>query len=184
MRHLLTRLAVGLTTFLAGVCAAMLFVGSPRSVEIEAQSPVTAKQGTGAQASPSTAELCSRLWNNREVSDESKAIMAAQSFITLEGYTDGVMGSCNMALPCVEGRGQGNNRESYRNRYDTLECQAYGVSHLRKGGERGWTVVFKYTERMGGARMKTGRAVTMDENFMNLRVEHCDFFLNKVEEKL
>src|SRR5215204_2533947 len=185
MRHFLTRLAVGLATFFVGVCLSTLFVGTPHSVTATAPLPVLEAPKAETPTSQTVTEICFRqLWNNKEISDEKKAVIAAQAFVTLESYTDGILGSCNMALPCVEGRGEGEGEGSFRDRFDTLEWCAYGVSPCGRGGDKGWKVVFRYTERMGGSRMKTGRAVTMDEDFRNLRVEHCDFFLNKVEKKL
>jgi hypothetical protein len=185
MRHLLIRLAVGLTTFFVGVCLPTLFVGTPHLVTVTAPLPVLEAPKAETPTSQAVTEICfRRLWNNKEISNEEKAVIAAQAFVTLEDYTNGILGSCNMALPCVEGRGAGEVEGRFRARYDTLECRAYGVSHFGRGGSKGWTVAFRYTERMGGSGMKTGRAVTMDEDFRNLRVEHCDFFLNKVEKKL
>ena len=68
-------------------------------------------------------------------------------------------------------------------RYDTLEPNAYGFVYGRKG-KSGYTVVFRYTNRMGDSSKEVGRAVTMDENFRDLHVEHQDFFLSKIEKKL
>src|SRR2546421_403614 len=180
MKHLLARLAVGLATFFVGVCAATFLVSSPRPVVVTTPLHVAEVPNAEAQTSQTTAQLCARLWNNKEASDEDKAVLAAQSFVALTGYTNGILGSGTMAIGCVEG--VDDTEESFK--YDTLEERAYGVSHVGSGGSRGWTVVFRYTKRMGDARRKTGRAVTMDENFHNLRVEHQDFFLNKVEKKL
>jgi hypothetical protein len=182
MRHLLTRLAVGLTTFSVGVCAATLFVRGPLPAAVTTPLPIVEVPDAQAQTTPATARRCARLWNNKEITNEQKAVIAAQSFITLEGYTDGSVDNSNIAIECVEG--VDNPEENFWSKYDTLEEIAYGISHVGRAGGRGWTVVFRYTERMGNARWKIGRAVTMDENFRNLRVEHKDFFLNKVEKKL
>ena len=184
MKNLLFRLAVGLITFFAGVCAAILLVSGPRSVVGTPPLRVMETPQTEPQTSQTTDQVCARLWNSKEIGDEHKAVIAAQGFVLLTGYTNGTVGSANMAFPCVEGAGVDDDEESSGSRYDTLEDAAYGVSHVGRSGSRGWTVVFRYTERMGNARRKTGRAVTMDENFRNLRVEHCDFFLDKVEKKL
>lgn len=184
MKHLLARLAVGLTTFFVGVCAATLLISSPRSIAVTAPLRVVEPPHVKPQTSPSTelSQRCSRLWENKEVGDERKAVLAAQSFITLEGYTGGGVDNNSIAIDCVERAN--DTEESFWSKYDTLEEVAYGISHVGRAGGRGWTVVFRYTGRTGNARLKTGRAVTMDENFRNLRVEHSDFFLNKVEKRL
>lgn len=181
MRHHLTRLAVGLITFSVGVCVATLLVSSPRPVAVAIPAPVIEKQKAELQAPPTNAEICARLWAREDIIDEAKAIAAAQGFISRMGYTDGIARSADMMADCVEV--SDDLEESYGSRYDTLEPRAYGLSHSGRRGESGWTVVFRYTKRAGGSRMKTGRAVTMDEHFRNLRVEHRDFFLDKVEEK-
>src|SRR5215204_5157791 len=108
MRHFLTRLAVGLATFFVGVCLSTLFVGTPHSVTATAPLPVLEAPKAETPTSQTVTEICFRqLWNNKEISDEKKAVIAAQAFVTLESYTNGILGSCNMALPCVEGRGEG-----------------------------------------------------------------------------
>jgi hypothetical protein len=182
MKQLLTGLVVGLITFFVGVCAAALLASSPRSVVVTMPLPVVGTLNTETRTSKTTAQLCARLWDSKEISDEDKAVLAAQSFITLEGYTYGVVSTNNMAVECV--KGTVDDEDTFRSRYDTLESEAYGVSHCAKGKSNGWTVVFRYTKRISNANGNTGRAVTMDENFQNLRVEHCDFFLDKVEKKL
>jgi hypothetical protein len=72
-------------------------------------------------------------------------------------------------------------------RHNTLEPKAYGVSHHGRGNEKGWTVVFRYSEEVIREIEKLpnkalisnprlgGRAVTMSENFENLLIEHKDF---------
>jgi hypothetical protein len=81
-------------------------------------------------------------------------------------------------------------------RHNTLEPQAYGIFYRgRLGNDKGWTVVFRYSEKIikeleklpkskevGNPKM-TGRAVTMNEKFENLLVEHKDFLLDKVDRK-
>lgn len=185
MRHHLTRLAVGFITFSVGVGAATLRVSSPRPVAFEIPVPIVEKQQAELQTPKTYTELCARLWARGDVSDEEKAVAAAQIFISRMGYTsysDHSEGSAVIMAPCVEG--VDDQEASYSSRYDTLEPHAYGLSYLGKGEGGGWSVVFRYTNRGGVSRIRTGRAVTMDEHFKGLRLMHCDFFLNRVDKKL
>jgi hypothetical protein len=56
--------------------------------------------------------------------------------------------------------------------------------HGRKGGVPGWTVVFRYSHRSSKQERRNGRALTMNSEGSDLRVEHVDFILKYVERKL
>jgi hypothetical protein len=123
---------------------------------------------------------------------EEKAIRLAEEFIRRNGYTDAPADKNNLSPETVEYSGDVD--ELLEQRRDTLEPKAYGVSTGGRGNEKGWTVVFRYSGRFRD-KFKTkdklasnpeegGRAVTMNENFQNLLVEHKDFRLKKVDKKL
>jgi hypothetical protein len=73
----------------------------------------------------------------------------------------------------------GNLDQTLASRQDTLERKAYGIARERKG-KSGWTIVFRY--RNGNP--ENGRAVTMDLDGSNIRIEHKDFILSKVDKRL
>ncbi len=64
-----------------------------------------------------------------------------------------------------------------KERHDTLERKAYGVVRERKGGSAGWTVVFRYKHPSDREERRIGRAVTMNLDGSDTRVEHVDFIL-------
>ncbi len=122
-------------------------------------------------------------------SAEEKAVRRAEEFIRQNGYTTAPADRENLAHENVEF--YDSIDDLLKERYNTLETKADGVSPQGKGSRKGWTVVFRYSERIRRELEKssqnarpTGRAVTMDENFQNLRVEHEDFFLDKIGRKL
>ena len=68
---------------------------------------------------------------------------------------------------------------------NTLERKAYGIMYRgRMGTKGGWTVVFHHNPRYEEGGSMWGRAVTMDKDFKNLRVEHSMFPLTSVGKKL
>ena len=113
---------------------------------------------------------------------EAQAIEAAENFIARNGYTDLPPDKEKLAHESIE---WGSNVDDMlRSRHNTLESKAYGVSLGRKGGSSGWTVIFGYKKPTYRQMRESGRAVTMDVNGSNIRLEHVDFILKKVDKKL
>lgn len=123
---------------------------------------------------------------------EQKAIRLAEEFIERNGYINAPADKEHISHETVEFYKDAD--ELLKQRYNSLEPKAFGVAHHgRLGDNKGWTVVFNYKkEYLGedylkqfkGQEVKTGRAVTMNENFENLLVEHKVFILEKIEKKL
>jgi len=113
--------------------------------------------------------------------DEEKAIEIAENFIFTNSYTDvpAIADKDKISLESIECCS--DIKEILKSRHTTLEKKAYGILKGRKGDSEGYTVVFRYTNK---SISETGRAVTMDLNFKNIRVEHVDIFLKAVQKKL
>ena len=180
MKSLAVRLAVALVTFTVGVSltALMFGAGVPRAVikqtvdttlkfeVLEIQSDCSASGGAQGK---------------RDETPEEKAVRLAEEFIARNGYTDAPHDRHSLSYESIEWTD--NLEELLKLRHDSLERKAYGIFYSGRSGGKGWTVVFRHKERYGNHYDKTGRAVTMDGNFENLRVEHKSFFLGKVEKK-
>jgi type VI protein secretion system component Hcp len=93
-------------------------------------------------------------------------------------YTDLPPDKENLAYESIEW--ESNVEEMLKMRYNTLKGKAFGISRGRKDGSDGWTVIFKYKDSIG----RNGRAVTMNLDGSEARVEHVDFILKKVDKKL
>jgi hypothetical protein len=106
---------------------------------------------------------------------ESEAVALAEQFIAQNGYTDLPPDKNKLFYETIEW--ESNIDLMLQERHDTLERRAYGVHEGRKGGEPGWTVVFRYKRPRGPRARSTGRAVTMNLDGSKPRVEHVDFFL-------
>jgi len=126
-------------------------------------------------------------------SPEEKAVRLAEEFIKRNGYADAPADKNNLSHETVEF--YKNIDELLQFRHNTLEPKAYGIFYRgRLGDKNGWTIIFRYSKRIRDELKKTsklvsnpnvaGRAVTMNENFENLLVEHKDFPLGNVEKKL
>jgi len=102
---------------------------------------------------------------------QAEAVAFAEQFIAQNGYSD--LPPDKTKLSCETIEWEGNVDRMLQERHDTLERHAYGVRRGRKGGDPGWTVVFRYKGHAGA----TGRAVTMNLDGSEPRVEHIDFFL-------
>lgn len=178
MRSFSLRLGVGLVTFVVGVSLSLLWFNrytSPRIV-ITMMS-VNEVKDLSVERKPD----CALALRSIETPEE-KAVRLAEEFVARNGYTDLPPDKNNLAYENIEWADGVD--EMLETRHDTLERKAHGLHYGAKMGEPGWTIVFRYTKRIGNAGRKVGRAVTMDENFHIHRVEHCDFFLDKVEKKL
>ena len=113
---------------------------------------------------------------------ESQAVQLAETFIAQNGYTDLPPDREHLAYETIEWESKID--EMLRTRHDTLERKAYGISRGRKGDSFGWTVVFKYRHPSYREMHKNGRAVTLNLDGSEMRVEHVDFILGKVERRL
>lgn len=111
--------------------------------------------------------------------DEQTAIQAAEKFIADNGYTDlpPLKDPRQLTNESLEWESDPEKKLEFRR--NTLERKAYSISPNGKNGP-GWTVGFR--TKNGGT--KTGRAVTMDSDGGNIRVEHVDVFLQKLEKKI
>jgi hypothetical protein len=117
--------------------------------------------------------------NNGEPLDEKMAIAAAEKFIADNGYTDlpPMKDKSGLAHESIEWTNDVD--ELLQQRHDSLERKAYAITKHGRAGP-GWTVGFRY--KRGGDI--AGRAVTMDINGGNIRLEHQDVFLQKLDKKL
>ncbi|HEX9961054.1 MAG TPA: hypothetical protein VGB00_08980 [Pyrinomonadaceae bacterium] len=138
------------------------------------------------------ADKQSEIRQEKTETPEEKAVRLAEEFIRRNGYTDAPADKNNLSRETVEY--SGNVDDLLEQRRNSLEPKAYGVSPVGRGNQKGWTVVFRHSSRfrdnfkvkdkLVSDPEKGGRAVTMNENFQNLLVEHKDFRLEKVEKKL
>ena len=115
-----------------------------------------------------------------------KAVHIAEKFVEENGYTDKPADRNNVSHETVEF--YGNTNDLLKERYNTLESKAYGILAQGRGGKnaKGWTVVFRYNrshlkDLPEKDYVTRGRAVTMDEDFEHLLVEHKDFNLQYAE---
>lgn len=113
---------------------------------------------------------------------ESQAVQLAETFIALNGYTDLPPDREQLANESIEW--EPNVDEMLRMRNNTLERKAFGLSRGRKDGSPGWTVVFQYRHQSHRQKGENGRAVTMNRDGGETRVEHVDYILGKVERRL
>lgn len=177
MRRFTLSFTAALLTFLIGVSAVALWlIGRSRPGE-SVKVPAANEKPALPLVIP-TAELL----EPSEELPETKAVRLAEEFIARNGYTDLPAEKDKLTYETIEW--EGNVEGILKSRHDTLERKAYGVRHGGKGTKDGWTVVFRYKKRFGDSLDNTGRAVTMDEDFQHLRVEHQDFFLTGVDKKL
>ena len=123
--------------------------------------------------------------NSIETSEE-KAVRLAEEFIKRNGYTDADADRDNLSHETVEF--YDNVDELLKQRKNTLEKKAFGILFEDRHGKKGWTVAFRFNKTQlkdltDKDYNSLGRGVTMDENFGNLRVEHQNLFLEKVDKK-
>lgn len=125
--------------------------------------------------------------NLKVESEEEKAVRIAEEFIKRNGYTDAPADKDNLSYESVEF--SEDTAQLLELRHNTLQPKAYGFIRNGKSSKKRWTIVFRFNKAkfkdMSDENYKSlGRAVTMDEKFENLRVEHKDIFLKAVEVKL
>ena len=106
---------------------------------------------------------------------QSEAVELAERFIAQNGYTDLPPDKTKLFYESIEW--ESNVDKMLEQRHDTLERHAYGFRSGRKGGEPGWTVVFRFKHADDEQTRSTGRAVTMNLDGSKPRVEHVDFIL-------
>ena len=111
---------------------------------------------------------------NRQFTQE-QAVKAAEQFIAQNGYTDISPDKSKLSYETIEW--ESDVDRMLKVRHNTLERKAFGVVTSRKGGTAGWTVVFRYKQRVVRPTQTNGRAVTMNLDGSNMRVEHVDFIL-------
>ncbi len=177
MRSFSIRLGVGLITFVAGVSLSLFWFSRSTPRVVITPMLVTEARDLSVERKPD----CALALQTSETPEE-KAVRLAEEFVARNGYTDLPPDKNSLSYENIEWADGVD--EMLETRHDTLERKAHGLRYGAKMGEPGWTVVFRYTKRIGSAGGKAGRAVTMNENFQIHRVEHCDFFLDKVEKKL
>jgi hypothetical protein len=104
---------------------------------------------------------------------EAEAVKSAERFIVQNGYTDLPPEKDKLASESFEL--ESSIDERLKRRHNTLERKAYGVQRGRKNGSPGWTVVFRYRHPSDPQMRRTGRAVTMNLDGRDMRVEQVDF---------
>ena len=127
-------------------------------------------------------------------SPEEKAVRIAEKFVKQNGYTDLPADKNNLSHETIEY--YESIDELLKQRHNTLKPKAYGILYRgRLGDEKGWTIVFQYSDKIIDELEKLpksnpisnskliGRAVTMNEKFENLLLEHKVIFLEKVSKK-
>jgi len=106
---------------------------------------------------------------------QSEAVHLAEKFIARNGYTDLPADRTKLTYESIEW--EENVDKMLELRQDTLERRAYGFRTGRKGGEPGWTIVFRFKHPTYRQMRTNGRAVTMNLDGSKPRVEHVDFVL-------
>jgi hypothetical protein len=110
------------------------------------------------------------------------AVRLAEEFVKRNGYTDAPGDEDTMIRESIEW--EPDVKKILAQRRNTLEARAYGYAGFGKMGTVGWTVAFRPVGEAKSTKEKMGRAVTMDEKFENLRLEHKSFPLANVSKKL
>jgi len=119
--------------------------------------------------------LCVAVYSQKRQLTQAEAVTFAEQFIAQNGYTDLAPDKTKLSYETIEW--ESNVDRMLKERHGTLQRRAYGIVRGRKGGSAGWTVVFRYTHPIDRRARSTGRAVTMNLNGSEPRVEHVDFFL-------
>ncbi len=109
--------------------------------------------------------------------NEQAVVEAAEKFIADNGYTDLPPMSDKSQLTPETIEWESDAERTLQFRHDTLERKAFSISKGRQIGKMGWTIGFRYKR---GTDVN-GRAVTMDVDGGNMRVEHKDVFLKKLD---
>jgi hypothetical protein len=125
-------------------------------------------------ASPSAAQSKKQL-------TEAEAIRIAEQFVVENGYTDlpPVQDKTKLSYESID---SSDPDQRLKDRFNTLERKAYGVGRGRTKRYNRWTIVFRYNAKNDSYRRvipnyeqrikKIGRAVTMDADGSNIRMQH------------
>ena len=112
---------------------------------------------------------------------KEEIISLAEEFIKNNGYTNHKVNQ-DFELTYESLEFYSDKEEMLKNRFNTLKPKAIGAK-LNNGQ---WTIGFEYTDRIKekypDSGKKTGRAVTMDVNGNNVKIQHEDLFLDWLEE--
>jgi hypothetical protein len=119
--------------------------------------------------------LCVAAYSQKRQLTQAEAVALAEQFIAQNGYTDLAPDKTKLSYETIEW--ESNVDRMLKERHGTLERRAYGSVRGRKGGSAGWTVVFRYTHPIDRRARSSGRAVTMNLDGSEPRLEHVDFFL-------
>jgi hypothetical protein len=113
-----------------------------------------------------------------------QAVDRAQQFVRDNGYTDAPsLPPEDLTPESIEW----DTRERWSiSRRGSLVGSAYGYLVGRRGGASGWTVIFCYSrpEEEDMKKRPVGRAVTMNVDGSQPRVEHVPIFLDAAEHRL
>lgn len=118
--------------------------------------------------------------SNKEELSKQEAVQIAEEFIVQNGYTDlpPIGDKSKLSYETIEVSSDVD--EVLRYRHHTLERNAHGA--IRRGkSEPGWIVVFRYDPSYKYYSPEAGRAVTMDLDGSNLRMQHIEISLDSVE---
>ncbi|MBC7930254.1 MAG: hypothetical protein H7Z38_06750 [Rubrivivax sp.] len=169
------RLAVALVTFVVGVGLTLFWLSRTTP-------PAVVTTTTVYEETYITLEKCDFGATEQAVeTPEAKAVRIAEQFIARNGYTDLPPEMINLAYENIEW--EDSIDEMLKSRHNTLERKAYGIRYSGKMNGPGWVVAFRHRKNYGKEFIGVGRAVTMDENFENLLVEHKSFPLANVHKK-
>ncbi len=119
--------------------------------------------------------------NQTKLINEDEAVKIAENFIIENGYTDLPPTDNKTKIVFESIEGYSDLEELLKFRQNTLQKKAYGILKGRKNNPEGFMVIFLYTE---GKNKETGRAVTMNTEGKNIRVEHADIFLKAAQKQL
>ena len=119
--------------------------------------------------------LCVAAHSQKRQLSQAEAVALAEQFVAQNGYTDLAPDKTKLSSETIEW--ESNVDRMLQERHGTLERRAYGIVRGRKGGSAGWTVVFRYTHPIDRHARSTGRALTMNLDGSEPRVEHVDFLL-------
>ena len=115
---------------------------------------------------------------------EAEAVRSAEEFIASNGYTDlpPIQDKTKLSFETIEWAS--NVDELLKLRHNTLERKAYGIQYNGRMGKGRWIVAFRSKYPCKDCNTLWGRAVTMNKDGSNIRVEHKDFPLLNVQKKL
>src|SRR5882672_7653488 len=123
----------------------------------------------------------------RPALSEAEAVAVAEQFVADNGYTDRPADLSKLKLELLDSLSKTSLARIAAGRHGQLERNAWGVLRVRSRAP-GWTVVFRYrSQANGNALLLTeegeqiedpdlARAVTMDPDGGNIRIEHKEFY--------